>query len=278
MKLHYFFITVCFFISACGQTIHSKTNVSAGEIKQTPNKELTYLEVPQIQTDTQVIFIHGSPGEKEGYLDYLSSIQLQEKATLIAIDRLGFGQSNLAPEPSIANQAQSIAPLLTQNTILVGHSLGGPIALQIALLYPERIKGMVIVAPAFSPELEKPKWYNWLAAYPPISWVLSEPMLTSNKEMMPLSDELTKLVEQDWANLTMPITLIHGAEDSIADPKNSLFAMRYLPESNTKLVMAQDQGHFVLWQDVELIINEISLILDAGNESKHANKKAPLTY
>ncbi|MCG7495541.1 alpha/beta hydrolase [Vibrio sp. Of7-15] len=265
MKLRYLSMIVCLFLTSCGQTIHSKTNLTVGEIKKTPNKEVTYLEVTQPHTDSQIIFIHGSPGEKEGYLDYLSKTELQSKATLISIDRIGFGQSKLTPEPSIIAQAQAIAPLLSQNTILVGHSLGGPIALQVALLYPEQIKGMIIVAPAFDPSLEEPKWYNWLAAYPPVSWVLSEPMLTSNKEMMPLADELTKLAEKNWNNLNMPITLIHGEEDSIADPRNSLFAMKLLPESNTKLIMAQREGHFVLWQNVELISREIELILDRVN-------------
>ncbi len=210
-------------------------------------------------SNAQILFIHGSPGSKEGYLGYLDLPDLQSIADLVAIDRLGFGASNPEPETSIRRQAQAILPYLSNEkaNILVGHSLGGPIALQLALIAPEKVHGMVLVAPAFDPELEHPKWYNYIADTVLAKWLLPDEWNQSNIEMMSLSDELNKLASQNWKPLTMPIHIVHGEEDDIADPGNSSFAINKLPKHSVKLIQPSDEGHFVLWQNVPLIAESI---------------------
>lgn len=220
---------------------------------------LGVIERLNADSNAQILFIHGSPGSKEGYLGYLDLPDLQSIADLVAIDRLGFGASNPEPETSIRRQAQAILPYLSNEkaNILVGHSLGGPIALQLALIAPEKVQGMVLVAPAFDPELEHPKWYNYIADTVLAKWLLPDEWNQSNIEMMSLSDELKKLASQNWEPLTMPIHIVHGEEDDIADPGNSSFAINKLPKHSVKLIQPSDEGHFVLWQNVPLIAESI---------------------
>ncbi|MDN3683360.1 hypothetical protein QW180_00880 [Vibrio sinaloensis] len=60
---------------------------------------------------------------------------------------------------------------------------------------------------------------------------------TSNGEMMPLAQELTLLSGKDWSRLeNIPITIIHGSEDTIADPGNSEFAMKRLNGERHQLI------------------------------------------
>ncbi|MBD1556665.1 alpha/beta hydrolase [Vibrio sp. S9_S30] len=219
-------------------------------------------------SSTQVLFIHGSPGSKEGYLDYLDLPALQSIADLVSIDRLGYGASSPVPEPSIFRQAQAILPHLSNEkaNILVGHSLGGPIALQLALIAPEKVQGMVLVAPAFDPELERPKWYNYIADTMLAKFLLPAEWNQSNIEMMSLSEELNTLASQNWETLTMPIHIVHGEEDNIADPGNASFAIEKLPSETSKLVWAQNEGHFVLWQNIPFIAKHIQTV------SKEAQK------
>jgi len=83
-----------------------------------------------------VIFIHGSPGGAHGYAAYLNDKELTEQATLVAIDRYGFGQSSRIPyKNKLKDQAAAIYALIktfpnTSKVILVGHSYGGPVAAQ----------------------------------------------------------------------------------------------------------------------------------------------------
>ncbi|OEE61821.1 alpha/beta hydrolase [Enterovibrio norvegicus FF-33] len=209
----------------------------------------------------RVIFIHGSPGSKEAYDDYLNHPSLQQ-IELVSVDRLGFGQSSMPVETSLKKQAESLLPLLldNKNTLLVGHSLGGPIALQLALLAPEHVDSLLLIASAFDPKLESPKWYNYIADTQLATWLVPDDMLRSNAEMMVLEHELEKLAAQDWASLTMPIVLVHGADDDLADPGNSYFAKQRLP--NASLKMLNNEGHFVLWQNVPLLVNEIKAMIE----------------
>ncbi|WP_434362660.1 alpha/beta hydrolase [Parasalinivibrio latis] len=226
---------------------------------------LAYLQAGAANSDTRIIFIHGSPGSKEGYQAYLSNEDLLNRAQLLSVDRLGFGNSGKEVVTSLQQQAEAILPFLdsSRNNILVGHSLGGPIALQLALISPESISGMVLIASAFDPALEQPKWYNYLADTIVANWILPEDMNRSNREMMVLSQELKELADQSWQELTMPIRLLHGDDDTIAAPGNSLFAYARLPTQSTTLHMMKNEGHFVLWQNVPQIVREIlSLIED----------------
>src|SRR3546814_1056461 len=115
----------------------------------------------------RILFIHGSPGEWQAFDSYLNRPELQVYGPLLAPDRPGYGGS----EPhvvvaSLEEQARRLAPLLLGNgapAIVVGHSLGGPIAAKLAMDYPDRVRGLLLLAPSVAPALEAPRWYQRLA-------------------------------------------------------------------------------------------------------------------
>lgn len=270
MKEYFGFISRNLFANS--KKVTSNTELVANSVKHQQEHLLSYVEVAQPNSNLQIIFIHGSPGSNEGYRDYLIHPLLQKKASLIAIDRLGYGNSSDKVETSLLIQAQSIAPLLDnqKQTVLVGHSLGGPIALQLALLQPKKVDAVLMVAPALAPFLEKPKWYNWLASFPLIHWLLSTDLQHSNREMMPLEKELQLLSEQDWNTLTLPIKIIHGVDDIIADVGNSKYAIGKLPKGNTEMLWIEKHGHFVLWKEVDFVSREIvKLLRSVATEEPH---------
>ncbi|MCL9782461.1 alpha/beta hydrolase [Vibrio sp. S4M6] len=236
--------------------------------------ELAFVKQGDVNSHFRVIFIHGSPGSKEAYKIYLNDKWLQKHAELISVDRIGYGQSPHRLDASLDSQADSILPLLAKDkaNILVGHSLGGPIALDVALMHPDLVQGLVLVAPAFDPKLEKPKWYNWIADTWLVNVFLSENWSRSNAEMMPLSSELNKLSHKNWLSLNnVPVTLIHGVDDSISDPNNSVFALARLSGKSKKLVKVEGQGHFILWDDPQTIITEIKAMLSSIPPVKSTN-------
>ncbi|AIU66962.1 alpha/beta hydrolase [Vibrio coralliilyticus] len=229
---------------------------------------VAYVEQGNAASNYRLIFIHGSPGNKEGYEAYLKDTWLLENAELISVDRVGYGQSPEELAADLDSQSKSIESLLAKDkvNILIGHSLGGPIALNLALMFPNLVQGMVLVAPAFDPKLEEPKWYNELADTWLVSAFLSDNWKKSNGEMMPLADELSKLSNKDWGLLdSVPVTLIHGDEDNIADPENSAFAIQRLTGKEKKLVEVKGEGHFILWQNTPKVINEIKQLISIAD-------------
>jgi len=73
--------------------------------------------------------------------------KLAKSHRVTAVDLPGHGRSGDADDDySLSAQAQKVAEILPPNCILVGWSLGGLLALQLALDFPRRIKALVLVA------------------------------------------------------------------------------------------------------------------------------------
>jgi len=67
---------------------------------------------------------------------------------LIVPDLPGHGASSPLPAASIAGFADAVAGLLDEPAGVVGHSLGGVVALRLAERHPELVRGLVLAAPA----------------------------------------------------------------------------------------------------------------------------------
>lgn len=74
---------------------------------------------------------------------------LRGKYTVIAPDLPGHGRSDPLPsKPSIGDYSEAVAGLMealgTGEAVVVGHSMGGAVALQLVLDHPERVRGLVL--------------------------------------------------------------------------------------------------------------------------------------
>ncbi len=92
-----------------------------------------------------LVFLHGWGMNSDVWEDI--SPQLSQHYTVILIDLPGHGRSALTshdyPLEPLAEELVSVIP---QASILVGWSLGGLIALQMAHQYPEQVQALVMVA------------------------------------------------------------------------------------------------------------------------------------
>ena len=213
----------------------------------------------------RVVFLHGTPGDWKAWVHYLADPELHKRATLIAVDRPGFGASDPGKvAPLMADQARLLAPLLVgpgSPTVVVGHSLGGPIGAELAMRYPQLVRGAVLVAPSIDPNTEQPRWYNEAMTLWLVRAIAPKEFAWSNDEIMVLVGELEKQTPR-WADLKMPITVVQGAKDELVDPKTAAYAEKVLPKPNGKVVVVPDQGHFVLWDRPDLVTREIIDVLD----------------
>ena len=95
-----------------------------------------------------VILLHGFL-ENSTMWDYLAPV-ITQKNRVICIDLLGHGQTDcLGYIHSMEDMADAvhhvISELKIRKAIIVGHSMGGYVALAFAELYPEMMKGMVLL-------------------------------------------------------------------------------------------------------------------------------------
>ncbi|WP_417484475.1 alpha/beta fold hydrolase [Maricaulis salignorans] len=98
---------------------------------------------------------------------------------VIWLDRPGLGWSERPKSRrwSPADEAALIVNFLDRleipETVVIGHSWGGAIAMRLAMDHPRRITGLVLVAPALSAWIGEAAWFNSASG-----WPLVGPLLT----------------------------------------------------------------------------------------------------
>lgn len=91
-----------------------------------------------------LVLIHGWGCDSRTWQPLLES--LQNFASVTLIDLPGFGTSPALPEFSLDAVLDKIAAQLPHNPIVIGWSLGGMLAVQLAARFPERIRAVITLA------------------------------------------------------------------------------------------------------------------------------------
>lgn len=217
-----------------------------------------------------VVFIHGTPGSSQAFQHLLSQPQLQACCHLIAVDRLGFGKSASSDvQPDFNVQTAAIAQVFKQNesglpTLVVGHSLGGSIGAQVAIDNPNTVGALLIISSALDPELSGPRWYQRLADLPIIKHIIPEDLHRANEEMLQLQPSLEAIAE-GWEGLDIPVTIIQGGKDGLVPEHNPQFAKQKMRSSLLKVHMFPEDGHFILWERPEFIVEQVLDLIHAIN-------------
>lgn len=209
-----------------------------------------------------VLFIHGTPGSWHAFEDYLRHPRLAGRVYMVAVDRPGFGRSSeVGLEPLLRRQSELLAPLFDLNkasrkVLIVGHSLGGSIGLRAVLDHKAHIGALLSISAALSPEHGRPRWYNRLADMPVIKQLIPDDLHLANEEILPLRDEL-KAIQPDLASIRIPVTIIQGDEDRLVHPDNAEYAKDELRNATLKVDLVPDAGHFIVWNRVDYVVDEI---------------------
>jgi len=100
------------------------------------------------KADRDVLFVHGAGGNHRHWLYQLQA--LKDSCRAYAVDLPGHGRSGGQPCDRVGGYREFIrlfaAHVLNDRPFyLVGHSMGGAITLDFARLYPDLLKGMVLV-------------------------------------------------------------------------------------------------------------------------------------
>jgi pimeloyl-ACP methyl ester carboxylesterase len=140
-----------------------------------------------------LLLIHG-PGQMRNFTHSLLD-PLKKDHRVVIIDRPGSGYSSrpVNGTATIRAQAESIArfakALRLERSLVVGHSLGGAIALALALDHPDQVAGLVLLAPAWrQPQRVPPPFDVFDIASPlirhTVAWTLATPFAIYNRALV----------------------------------------------------------------------------------------------
>jgi pimeloyl-ACP methyl ester carboxylesterase len=120
-----------------------------------------------------LLLIHGLGGQMRNFTYSLLEM-LKNDYRVVILDRPGSGYSTRPPEASaaISAQARTIARFMEAlglaRPLVVGHSLGGAIALALALNHPEKVGGLALIAPATHSQPRVPAAFRALVIASPL--------------------------------------------------------------------------------------------------------------
>lgn len=226
-----------------------------------------------INFESPIILLHDSLGSVAQWRDFPEILSQKLSRSVIAYDRLGFGQSSPRTElPSvdfISEEASVYFPALKkaleiERYVLLGHSVGGGMALNIAAL-DEECEGVIsMAAQAFVEEItlrgiaeakavfDKPeqiarleKWHGSKA-----SWVLRA--WTDRW----LSDEFRHWsLEACIAQVVCPVLAIHGEHDEYGSSAFPEYIVTYV-SGPAKKCLLKDCGHIPHKERTQEVLQE----------------------
>ncbi|MDW5375810.1 alpha/beta fold hydrolase [Halomonas sp. HP20-15] len=140
----------------------------AGRFVDTPGGRVHLVEAGQ---GPPLVLIHGLGGQLQ-HFTYALTERLADDFHVIAVDRPGSGYSERgANGAGLAAQARQIRDawhaLGVERPLLVGHSLGGAVALALAEDYPDEVAGLALLAPLTAQESEVPPAFRGMAIRSP---------------------------------------------------------------------------------------------------------------
>ncbi len=228
-------------------------------------RTIRFVEVGRRQAlKPTLFFVHGAPGSSDNFFQFMKDARLAELFTMVSVDRPGYGYSGFGQsETSITRQAQSLAPVLARYcqtpTLVIGHSYGGPVAAKLAVLYPQHVSGLMLLAPAIDPANEKKISIAWLGKTPPFRWLTPKSWKVATDEKYSHVQELTNMLP-DWQKIKVPVTYIQGTSDRLVPFANLAFARQHIDSCYLKTISLPGEDHFLPWSQQELITQEILLL------------------
>lgn len=244
---------------------------------------------------TPVVLIHGYTSSTYTWKDQFD--ELSKKYRVIAVDLKGFGFSD-KPDGDYSRRAQGevVASLLDRLQIprawLVGNSMGGETALNVAVAHPDKVLGLVLIDSAGIKVQGRTSLAPWYLQMPVLGRLLTALALTSdqlvragleksffddskvtdervNAYYQPLKTQGGQLsatraraqfelfpIEDRIPGIKVPTLIIWGAEDALIP----LEAGRKLNEliSGSKLVVFEKCGHVPQEEMPERVLSEIA--------------------
>ena len=212
-------------------------------------KNLHYIDEGQGEV---LLFVHGTPSWSFDFRNVIKD--LSPNYHCIAVDHIGFGLSDKPEEYDYSTRNHShtlekfILAMDLKNLTLVVHDFGGPIGLNFAIHYPERIKNLVILN-------------SWLWSsrsdldFIKFSRVLRNPLLPflyrylnfSPRFILPMSFGDKKLSRKLLKNYTRPYAIKYQRNGALAFARSLLNDQDWFEKLWEKREAISDKPSLFIW-------------------------------
>jgi pimeloyl-ACP methyl ester carboxylesterase len=261
-----------------------------------------------------ILLLHGASSNLEAMRKPLGDL-LAQRHRVILIDRPGHGwsvrkrHSDSTPQMQARMIEEALRKLGTGPVIVVVHSLAGALGARIALDYPERVAGLVMLAPVTHPWYGGVGFYNSAVTTPVIGpllaytitlslgLVLAEksaravfapqampenfvkdtatPLLLRPREFLCNARDLVTLkaavTEQAprYGDIKAPVTIISGDVDKTV---STVIHSRLFASAvpNAKLIVLPGIGHMIQNAVPDLVVAEIEAMMERIGQNKPA--------
>jgi pimeloyl-ACP methyl ester carboxylesterase len=235
-----------------------------------------------VQGKRNLVLVHGAGGS---HLDWPSPLRRLREANVYALDLPGHGRSEGPGRSSITAYRDFLLAFLDalglERAVVVGHSMGGAIALEFSLHYPDRLAGLILVGSGAR-----------LRVLPAIlAGILSDSEVETAFEATvdlvcdyafgpSASEQLRRLGRQrllktppqvlhgDYAacdafdvmerlrEVRCPTLVIGGTADVLTPPKYAIYLRDHIP--GAELVLVDAAGHMVMLEKPEVVAKAVS--------------------
>ena len=230
--------------------------IGAGLVLETPVIKINGFPLHYAQTgsDTMptLLFVHGTPGSWDAFKAYLRNRELLNYYRIISIDRPGFGYSDFGNAMNLSAQTDIIAAWMdsinnNKPFIIIGHSLGAPMAIKVAAARPQYTKAIVLLAGSQDPAAEKPEKWRPVLFKTPLNFLMPGALRPSNEELWYLKKDLVEM-KPDYEKITCPVYILHGKKDMLVPYSNVAYTESMLTKTDSVFVTSfEKENHFIVW-------------------------------
>lgn len=231
-----------------------------------------------------LVLVHGAGGSR---LDWPGELRRLPAANAIALDLPGHGKSPGPGCKSVEAYAKVIIAFMDAlelpQVYLMGHSMGGAIAQQMALDYAGRVAGLILIGTGAKlrvhPDIldriktDKEAVANLLADW---FWSGSKPEASRNGTYESNMDADTEVLYHDYAacnvfdirdrlgEIRVPVLVISGTEDRMTALNYGEYLRDNLPDA--ELVVVEGGGHMMALEQPDVVTDAVKDWLDAQHE------------
>jgi pimeloyl-ACP methyl ester carboxylesterase len=174
-------LLILFVLTRLGAARIARENPPVGAVIEANGTKLHYVHVPA-GPDADLpplVFLHGASANLNDQMIPFRPL-LDGRAEMLFFDRPGHGWSERGKDNSTQGlQAETLTALMDaleiKDAIIVAHSFGSSVAMGLVLAHPERVRGIVFLAPATHPwPNKKTQWYYDVASIPVLGRIFTE--------------------------------------------------------------------------------------------------------